>query len=60
MEETGTKTELDVLNEFLISLANAERVGYRRKIVVLNRFITAIMGRKHPTPNNDDTIKKEI
>ena len=36
------KTEMDKLNEFLINLGRAKGVGFRRKIVMLNKYINAI------------------
>ena len=34
---------MDILNEFLIKVANADRVSFRRKIVVIKRFINKVM-----------------
>jgi hypothetical protein len=39
--DDNNKTQMDLLNEFLVNLANA-RLGYRRKLVILNRFNEAI------------------
>lgn len=36
------KTELEALNEFLIRAGSADRVGIRRKIVVIERFLEAL------------------
>lgn len=38
-----SKTDIDILNEFLIKVANADKVSFRRKIVVIKRFINKVM-----------------
>ena len=35
------KTQMDEFNEFLINLANSNGVGFRRKILILKKFIDA-------------------
>ena len=44
MDDTiQNKTQLDKLNEFLIKLGSAERIGVRRKLVILNKGISNIL-----------------
>jgi len=35
-------TDLEVLNEVLISFANVKKVGIRRKIVLLERYLKSL------------------
>jgi len=41
------KSDYEKFNEFLIALGQADRVGFRKKIVFLKRYIKYLTKRKH-------------
>lgn len=52
-DENPEKSDLDKLNEFLLKLANADRVGIRVKIVAIKRFLSEMSKRALEREQNE-------